>query len=233
LSYEVRNNLTTTTNGLVICGSVAMIEETTTKTIHFAYNNKICDTTNVVNVGDNHGGGFRTEMYGPRSNSKVYPKEGYSNFNHLPKADNAREIQISHHEFDSLKETTKYQIIFVYDRTMGPNTPPDRAALDSHSRICQALRFLGVGIFEYNKNSLTTPEALLANWVHEWNKLAFNWYEAEPETAKRLKEQASRRCWGLDELMAITAMWMQGKDEDRLLEPGRKLIKIDDENRLN
>jgi hypothetical protein len=102
-----------------------------------------------------------------------------------------REVQIPHHEFDDLKQTTKDQIIFVYDRTTGPNTSLDGGAFSSHSRICQTLRFLGVEIFEYNKNSLTTPEDLLANSVYEWNKLLLDRYEADPDT-KSLKEQAAR-----------------------------------------
>lgn len=143
-----------------------------------------------------------------------------------------RGIQISHHLFDRLKQTTKDQILFVYDRTMGPNTPLDRRDLGSHCRIGQALRFLGVGMFEYDKKSRTTPEDLLINWVHECYKLLFNWYEANPISPECLKERAFGRSWGLDELKAITAMWMMGKNEDRLLEPGRKLMKIDDETRL-
>ena len=54
---------------------------------------------------------------------------------------------------------------------------------------------------------------------------------ADLDATKSIKEQASRRCWGLDELKAITARWMQGKNEDKLLEPGKKLMKIDDETR--
>jgi hypothetical protein len=38
--------------------------------------------------------------------------------------------------------------------------------------------------------------------------------------------------WGLDELKAIMAMWMAGKNKDMLLEAGKKLIKIDDKTRL-
>lgn len=133
-----------------------------------------------------------------------------------------REIQISLHEFDALKQTTKERILFVYDRTMCQNTSLDD--VDSHSRICQALRFLGVGIFEYDKTRLTTAKDLLANWVYEWNKLLFDSYEEDLES---LMEQAFRRRWGLDELKAITARWMQGKDENRLLEPGRKLMEIE------
>ena len=143
-----------------------------------------------------------------------------------------KEIQISHQLFDRLKKTTKDQILFVYGRTMGPNTPLDRRALDSHSRIRQALRFLGVGPFEYDKKGRTTPDDLLTNWVHECYKLLFDWYEADPISPERLKERAFCRSWGLDELKAITAMWMVGKNEDMLLEPGRKLMKIDDEARL-
>jgi hypothetical protein len=139
-----------------------------------------------------------------------------------------REIQILHHEFDHLKQITKDQIIFVYDRTMGPNTPPERRTLDSHSRICQALRFLGV---EYSKNSLTTPDDLLAEYVDECNKLLFDWYEIDPSSTKSLKEQACRHLWGLNELKAITARWMQRNDEDELLERVRKLMKIEDEAR--
>ncbi|KAK3938283.1 hypothetical protein QBC46DRAFT_227632, partial [Diplogelasinospora grovesii] len=135
------------------------------------------------------------------------------------------------HEFHNLKPTTKNQIMFVYDRTMGLNTPPDRKALDSYCRIRQALSFLGIGIFEYDKHIRTTPEDLLANWVYEWNKLWFDGYQADPDTMESLKEQASRRYWGLDELKAITARWMQGRDEDRLLEPGRQLMANDDKSR--
>lgn len=142
-----------------------------------------------------------------------------------------REIQISHHLFDELKQTTKDRILFVYGRTMRPNTPLDRA-LDSHSRIRRALRFLGVGAFEYDKKSRTTPDDLLTNWVHECYKLLFDWYSADPISPERLKEQVFCRSWGLDELKAITAMWMMGKNEDMLLEPGRRLMKIDDETRL-
>jgi hypothetical protein len=143
-----------------------------------------------------------------------------------------REIQISQHLFDHLKQTTKDQILFVYGRTMGPNTPLDRRALDSHSRIRQALRFLGVGTFENDKKSRATPDDLLTNWVHECYKLLFDWYEADPISPERLKERAFCHSWGLDELKAITAMWMVGKNEDMLLDPGRELMKIDDETRL-
>jgi hypothetical protein len=211
-----------------IHGRIRMIEETTTKIIHFAHDNK-CDTTNLVNVMDD----IDEEISGPRHvtfapTQRSILKKTAPTLTPFLKKIAPREIEISHHEFDGLKQTTKDQIIFVYDQTMGPNAPQDRRALDSHSRICQALRFLGVGIFEYDKNSLTTPQDLLANWVHEWNKLFFDWYEADPDDTKSLKEQASRRCWGLDELKAITARWMQGKDEDKLLEPGRKLMKIEE-----
>jgi len=216
---------------MIIRGRVTTIEKTTTKIAHFAHDSK-CDTANVVKVMDD----TDEEISGPSrvtfapTQRSILKKTAPHSTPFLKKIA-PREVQISHHEFDGLKQTTKDQILFVYDRTMGPNTPLDRGAFDSHSRICQALRFLGVGIFEYDKNSLTTPENLLANLVHEWNKLLFDRYEADPDTTKSLKEQASRRCWGLDELKAITARWMQGKDEDKLLEPGRKLMKIDDETR--
>jgi hypothetical protein len=211
-----------------IHGRISMIEETTTKIIYFAHDNKY-DTANVVEVMDD----INEEISGPRrvafapTQRSILKKTAPTLIPFLKKI-SPGEIQISHHEFDGLKQTTKDQIIFVYNQTMGPNAPPDRRALDSYSRICQALRFLGVGIFEYDKNGLTTPQDLLANWVHEWNKLFFDWYEADPDDTKSLKEQASRRCWGLDELKAITARWMQGKDEDKLLEPGRKLMKIEE-----
>jgi hypothetical protein len=96
-----------------------------------------------------------------------------------------------HHEFDDLKQATKDQIIFVYDRTTGPNTSLDGGTFSSHSRICQTLRFLDVEIFEYNKNSLTTPEDLLAKSVCEWNELLLDRYEVDPDT-KSLKKQAAR-----------------------------------------
>jgi hypothetical protein len=143
-----------------------------------------------------------------------------------------REIQILHHLFDYLKQTTKDQILFVYGRTIGPSTPLDRRALDSHSRIRQALRFLGVGTFEYDKKSRITPDDLLTNWVHEYYKLLFDWYEADPISPECLKERAFCRSWGLDKLKAITAIWMAGKNEDMLLEAGKKLMKIDDKTRL-
>jgi hypothetical protein len=73
---------------------------------------------------------------------------------------------------------------------MGPNTSLDRRALDSHSRIRQGLRFLGVGTFEYNKKSHITPDDLLTNWVYEYYKLLFDWYEADPISPERLKERA-------------------------------------------
>jgi hypothetical protein len=140
-----------------IRGKVIMIEETTTKIIYFVYDNK-CDIANVVKVIND----TNKETSGPRriafalTQRSILKKTALTLTSFLKKIA-PREIQISHYEFDGLKQTTKDQIIFVYDRTMGLNAPLDRGALDSHSRIYQALRFLGVGIFEYDKNILITP----------------------------------------------------------------------------
>jgi hypothetical protein len=101
-----------------------------------------------------------------------------------------REIQILYHLFDYLKQTTKDQILFIYGRTISLNTPLDRRALDSHSRIRQVLHFLGIGTFEYNKKSNIMLDNLLTNWVYKYYKLLFNWYEADPISLERLKERA-------------------------------------------
>ncbi len=207
----------TSTNGMIIHGRVTRIEETTTKIVHFAHDSKTTNVAKVMNDTDEEISEPSRVAFTPTQRS--IPKKTAPHSTPFLKKIAPRKVQISHHEFDGLKQTTKDQILFVCNRTMGSNTL-DRRVSDSHSRICRALRFLGVGIFEYGKNSLTTPEDLLANWVHEWNKLLFDWYEADPCTTESLKEQASRRRWGLDELKAITARWMQGKDEDKLLEPG-------------
>lgn len=200
------------------------IEETTTKIVYFTHDSKNDTTaTNVMNDTPSR------VAFPPTQRS--IPKETTPYSTPFLKKTAPRMTQISQHEFDGLKQTTKDQILLVYNRTMGSNTPLDRRALDSYSRICQALRFLGVGIFEYGNNSLIMPEDLLENWVQERNKLLFDWYEADLFTTKSLKKQASCSSWTFDELKAITARWMQGKDEDRLLEAGRKLMKIDDETR--
>lgn len=131
------------------------------------------------------------------------------------------DIEISYYEFNDLKQTTKDQIISVYERTM--RSYP----LDSYGRIWKALRFLGVGVFKYTK-SHTTPEDLLANWVYERNKIANCGYDSNSDTLESLKAQAFNRHWGLGALKTITARWIQGKDQDRLLKLGRDRMALED-----
>ncbi|KAB5539208.1 hypothetical protein GE09DRAFT_1062302 [Coniochaeta sp. 2T2.1] len=115
------------------------------------------------------------------------------------------EIVISLHEFNDLKQETKAGIMLVYDKVMNPSLPEG----NSYSRICKALRLLGVGA----RNAYSTPEDLLARWVNHANSLLFNGKTFDSEI---IAFHASYRHWGLDELKAITAHWIQGNNEDDL-----------------
>jgi len=124
----------TTTKGMNTCGRVAMNERTTTKIVYFAHDSTY-GTANAVKVD------MDEEISGP-SNVALAPTQRFALKTTVPhstpflKKIAPRDVQISHHKFDGLKQTTKDQIIFVYDRTMGLKTPLDRRAFDSHSRIC-------------------------------------------------------------------------------------------------
>ncbi|KAB5511368.1 hypothetical protein GE09DRAFT_1196846 [Coniochaeta sp. 2T2.1] len=103
---------------------------------------------------------------------------------------------------------------------MSPSSKLDPKVFNSHAKICMALSYLGVSA----KVGLSEAEDLLAKWVDKVNSLVFSGYT--PDSIEELKKQASRRRWGLDELKATAAWWMQGKDEARVLETGRQLMEI-------
>ncbi|KAB5513051.1 hypothetical protein GE09DRAFT_1067559 [Coniochaeta sp. 2T2.1] len=120
------------------------------------------------------------------------------------------EIVISLHEFNNLKQETKAGIMLVYDKVMNPSIPEG----NSYSRICKALRLLGVGV----GNAYSTPEDLLARWVNHANSLLFN---GETFDSEIIAFHTSCRHRGLDELKAITAHWIQGNSEDDLVKSWR------------
>lgn len=91
--------------------------------------------------------------------------------------------------------------------------------MNSHIRIQQALRFLGANIL-----TKTDPEDLLIAWIENSNKATFTFIQEY--NRDKLKSQAARSLWTFHELKVITAMWMQGKDEDRLVRLGKSAMQI-------
>lgn len=121
-------------------------------------------------------------------------------------------------KFDDLKQTTKDQIERAYEIFMGPRSPfPDRKRYDSHFRILTALYFLGVDDMDV--------EDLLAQQVAAMNTEVWSDYMSDPDSLESLKRQASNRRWGFGQLKAIMVQWMQGKNEDQVLEVGRNFME--------
>ncbi|OAA46411.1 hypothetical protein ISF_09544 [Cordyceps fumosorosea ARSEF 2679] len=128
--------------------------------------------------------------------------------------------------FDKLNPTTQSYVeeVFCTILQIKPGNEPG----DSYMQLAWALHCLGVGLFEYNPKARTTPEMLIAQRVHEQTKKAkvFISYDDSDFNLSHLTEVASRRVWGMDDLKTIAAEWMSGKDEEKLLKPGRQLLAI-------
>jgi len=145
-------------------------------------------------------------------------------FSEVLKKTTKGEIVILLHEFENLKQITKDQVMTVYEKTMGSSSLLTSKRLGSYYGIHHALRCLGVG--HYSLTDFTDPDDLLAQWVHEKNRLCFDWYESHPDNEESLKRQATNRYWDLDALKAIIARWMQGRDQDQGLKAGKRLMDV-------
>lgn len=119
--------------------------------------------------------------------------------------------------FYQLKQTTRDHVELVYGLIMSRKGRefPRLEYVDMQ----QALRFLGANVL-----TKTDPEDLLIAWVDEKNKAVFNFVQEYDRD--ELRSQADRRRWGFHELKVITAKWMQGKDEDRLVRLGKCAMQV-------
>ncbi|KAJ2983490.1 hypothetical protein NQ176_g648 [Zarea fungicola] len=129
-------------------------------------------------------------------------------------------------EFCQLTPATKLYIEQVYAKLL--QLWPGGRTVDSYERILRALSCIGVGPFEYNPKACTTPESLVAEWVHQLVKTtsSFEFYGDNDYDEEFLLRRAKHHDWSLDELKIIAMKWMNGKDQNRLLEPGRLLLTI-------
>ena len=127
--------------------------------------------------------------------------------------------------FHKLQPATQRYIEEVYITIL--ELQPGSELGKSYDRLFWALHCLGVGTFAYTEASITA-EFLIAQMVHqEWLDSKF-WtaYDDSDFDLQCLTEKAEYRQWDSNDLKIIAAKWMSGKDEERLLIPGRKFLAI-------
>lgn len=106
------------------------------------------------------------------------------------------DIVIQLDAIDKLPQATQNRVLCIFEKTMYPESVNSKYC-KLITRIRTVLNALG---------DVPTPEDLLVGWYNHMNRLRFS---GDTFSLDILKFQASAYEWGLNDLKAITALWIQ------------------------